>query len=243
MQLAVEKGAKLIIGSATDIKYSKDAKSIKSVLYKENGSSASLDATDILVTAGPWTPRIFPRAHIGAPRGHSVVVRPSRDLSPYVLFPNITAPPNGKIEDLLSPEIYPRPGDALHDFDTVYACGPDDYDVPLPDTSDSVKVDEWRCDDVFTAVKSVSKQIHDGQIITKQACYKPQIRPHEENEEVGPIVGPTGIKGLWLATGHDEWGVQNAPGTGLVMSEMIFEGKAHSADCESLDPKHFLKEE
>ncbi|KAK4693938.1 hypothetical protein P7C71_g3554, partial [Lecanoromycetidae sp. Uapishka_2] len=72
------------------------------------------------------------------------------------------------------------------------------------------------------------------------ACYKPQIRLHNDGEEVGPMVGSTGIKGLWLATGHDEWGISNAPGTGLVMSEMIFEGVARSADCESLDPKHFL---
>ena len=94
---------------------------------------------------------------------------------------------------------------------------------------------------MYTAVGSVSKPIHEGEVITKQACNRPQIRPHEEDEEVGPIVGPTGIQGLWLATGHDEWGIQNAPGTGLVMSEMIFDGAAHSADCESLDPKHFLK--
>ena len=33
------------------------------------------------------------------------------------------------------------------------------------------------------------------------------------------------------------------PATGLVMSEMIFEGKAHSADCETLDPEHFLVKE
>ena len=57
------------------------------------------------------------------------------------------------------------------------------------------------------------------------------------------MVGPTGIEGLWLATGHDEWGMQNSAGTGLVISEMIFEGKAHSANCESLDPKHFLEAE
>ena len=115
------------------------------------------------------------------------------------------------------------------------------YDVSLPSTSDSVKVDEQSCEDVWTAVKSVSREIHNGDVFTRQACYKPQIRPHEEEEEVGPIVGPTGIKGLWLATGHDEWGIHNAPGTGLVVSETISEGAAHSADCESLDPKHFLR--
>ena len=78
--------------------------------------------------------------------------------------------------------------------------------------------------------------------MTRQACYKPQIRPHEEDEEVGPVVGPAGITGVWLATGHDEWGIQNSAGTGLVISEMIMEGEAKSANCETLDPKHFLKD-
>ncbi len=240
-KLAEEKGAKIIIGSAIAIDFKKDSQGIKSIQYTQNGTTNSLPATDILLSAGPWTPKLFPRVHLKTPRGHSVVVKPSRNLSPYVLFPNIAAPPNGNVEQILSPEIYPRPGDRLHDFDTIYACGPDDYDVPLPNTSDAVAVDEHSCNDVWTAIKSVSQEIHDGDIITKQACYKPQIRPHEEGEEVGPMVGPTGIEGLWLATGHDEWGIQNGPGTGLVMSEMIFEGAAHSANCESLDPRHFWK--
>ena len=54
------------------------------------------------------------------------------------------------------------------------------------------------------------------------------------------MLGPTSIKSLWLATGHDEWGIQNAPGTGLIMRELILEGAAHSEHYYSLDPKHFL---
>ena len=242
-ELAEDQGAKIIIGSATAIDYAENNRSIVSVQYCQNGTLNSLPATDILLSAGPWTPKLFPRVHLKAPRGHSVVIKPSRNLSPYVLFPTITTPPNGSLENIPSPEIYPRPGDRLHNFDSVYACGPDDYNVPLPDTSGSVAVDDQRCNDVWIAVKSISQEIHDGEVITKQACYKPQIRPHEEDEEVGPMVGPTGIEGLWLATGHDEWGIQNAPGTGLVMSEMIFEGAARSANCDSLDPKHFLEED
>lgn len=157
-----------------------------------------------------------------------------------MLFTNIKPVLNHDHENDISPDIYPRPGDDLHNFDTVYAAGPDDYDIPLPTISDSVKVDERSCDRIRDAIGSVSEEIHDGDVITKQACYKAQIRAHEDGEEVGPIVGLTGIKGLWLATGHDEWGIQNGPGTGLVMSEMIFEGAARSADCEPLDPRHFL---
>ena len=242
-ELAEDHGAKIIIGSATAVDYAENNQSIVSVQYSQNGTNKSLPATDVLLCAGPWTPKIFTRVHLKAPRGHSVVIKPSRNLSPYVLFPTIVTPPNGNLEHILSPEIYPRPGDRLHNFDSVYACGPDDYDVPLPDTSKSVAVDDQSCNDVWTAVKSISQEIHDGVIITKQACYKPQIRPHEEGEEVGPMVGPTGIKGLWLATGHDEWGISNGPGTGKVMSEMILEGAAHSANCDSLNPKHFLEED
>ncbi|KAL8855022.1 MAG: hypothetical protein Q9221_000219 [Calogaya cf. arnoldii] len=111
-QLAKEKGAEVIIGSATAINYRDKNSGISSVSYTQNGTSKTLNATDILLAAGPWTPKLFPATNLGhPPRGHSVVVRPSRDLSPYVLFSNISAPGNGSLSNLLSPEIYPRPGD------------------------------------------------------------------------------------------------------------------------------------
>ena len=231
---------KLSLAPRTAIDYSHDCQSVRSVQYTENDTLKSLDATDVLIAAGPWTPRIFPKAHLRAPRGHSVVVRPRRALSPYVLDANISPAPRGRLREDLFLEIFPRPDDGLNDFDTVYSCGPDDYDVTLPATSDLIEVNEKSCTNIWDSLRSVSQEIHDGNLLTKQACYKAQIRPHDEGEEVGPMVGATGIKGLWLATGHDEWGIQNAPGTGLVMSEMIFEGAARSADCESLNPNHFL---
>ena len=240
-KLAVEQGAKVIIGRATNINYSPDNKSIASVSYSANGETTDLEATDIIIAAGPWMTDLFPRAALLTPRGHSIIIKPSDSLSPYVLFTNVERGLDGTVEEPISPEIYPRPPDTLHNFDTAYSSGPDDYDVPLPRSANEVQVDDARCEDVWNALKGVSQQLHGGQVITRQACYKPQIRQHEENEEVGPMVGPTGIGGLWLATGHDEWGMQNSAGTGLVMSEMLFEGEAHSADCESLDPKHFLK--
>lgn len=239
-ELAEDHGAKIIIGSAAAANYAEDNQSIVSVQYSQNGTTMSLPATDILFSGGPWTPKLFSRVHLKAPRGHSAVIKPSRGLSPYVLFLTIATPPNGSLEHILSPETYPRPGDRLHNFDSVHAGGPDDCKVPLPETSESVAVDDQSCNDAWTAVKSISPEIHDRETVTKQACYKPQIRLHEEGEEVGPMVGPTSIKGLWLATGHDEWGIQNAPGTGLIMNEMILEGAAHSEHCDSLDPKHFL---
>ena len=120
--LAEEKGAKIIIGSATAIDFKEDGQGIKSVQYTQNGTTKSMSATDILLSAGPWTPKLFPQVQLKTPRGHSVVVKPSRNVSPYVLFPKIAPPPNGNLEQILSPEIYPRPGDRLSIPDQGIDC-------------------------------------------------------------------------------------------------------------------------
>ncbi|PGH04971.1 hypothetical protein AJ79_06928 [Helicocarpus griseus UAMH5409] len=241
-KLAESKGVSFRLGtSVTKIHVNEERSAVESVDFTKDGQSETLDATDVLVAAGPWTSKLLPAVSLLTPRGHSIIVKPTRNLSPYILFPDIQTAVDGATDKLLSPDIYPRPADNLHQFNTVYASGPDDYEAELPSGTDNVPLEEKKCADVFKAIGSVFQEMHDGEIVAKQACYKPQIRKHEEAEEVGPTVGPVGdIQGLWLATGHDEWGIQNAPGTGLVMSEMIFEGRARSADCESLDPKHFL---
>ena len=58
-QLAKEKGAEVIIGSATAINYRDNNSGISSVSYTQNGTSKTLNATDILLAAGPWTPKLF----------------------------------------------------------------------------------------------------------------------------------------------------------------------------------------
>jgi len=235
-ELAKMGGASIVIGTATSINHDEGGSNVKSVTYTSQGETHELPATDVLVAAGPWTSKLLPQVKLQAPKGHSIVVQPSRDrISPYILFPDIRAS-----MPIVSPDIYPRPSDAFNSCDTIYASGPDYYDVPLPDLASDVTVEPDKVEDVWKAVKSVSQEIQDGTVITKQACYKAQIRKHEEEEETGPMVGPLDVGGLWLATGLDEWGVQNGPAVGLVMSEMILEGKATSADIESLDPKHWI---
>ena len=234
-ELARMGGASIIIGTVTSINYfdhddssgsgSSPSKAIKSVTYSTTATTSQgetkiqthdLPATDVLLAAGPWTSKLLPRVKLLAPKGHSIVVRPSSggdhtigNISPYILFPTIISSPT-TTTPILSPDIYPRPRDALNTFDAIYASGPDYHDVPLPDLVSEVTVEEDKADSVWRAVRSVSSRaIQDGAVITKQACHKAQIRKHEEDEEVGPIVGPVDdddVVGLWLATGLDEWG-------------------------------------
>lgn len=46
-----------------------------------------------------------------------------------------------------------------------------------------------------------------------------------------------------MATGHTCWGIQNSAATGKLVSEMLFEGKARSADVRGLDPRVFMGKE
>jgi glycine/D-amino acid oxidase-like deaminating enzyme len=77
--------------------------------------------------------------------------------------------------------------------------------------------------------------MREGEALTKQACYLPSV-----SGGGGPLIGETGFKGLWMATGHTCWGIQNSCATGKLMSEFIFEGSAKSAKIESLDPRRVL---
>ncbi|PMD29182.1 FAD dependent oxidoreductase [Hyaloscypha variabilis F] len=237
-QLAVEAGVNIIYGSVTAIDSFDNA--VKGVTYEEKGTRhiKTLPASDIVLAAGPWTSHVFPEAPIDAIRAHSVVIK--ADVSPWAVFTEIDLPKDfgRKTEDgakkrrhalNVNPEMYARPDG------TVYACGEGDTDVPLPKTSDLVICDDDRCQDIVDYISSISTPLRAGEVLVKQACYLPHL-----SAGGGPLIGETGIKGLWMASGHTCWGIQNSCATGKLMSEFIFEGAAKSARIESLDPRRFL---
>ena len=240
--LAQEKGAKITLGLVTSIDHSNDL--VKSVTYTDSKTSQShtIPATDVIVSAGPWTRSVYPPAPISALRAHSVTIRPSNPVSAYALFTEITLPPSfGYTNEStkskrahskqVTPEIYARPNNE------IYACGEGDTLVPLPATTADVETDLARCQDIIDYVGSISDELRDGEVLVRQACYLPNV---EARGAGGPLIGHTGVKGLFLAAGHTCWGIQNGPGTGKLMSEFVFEGRAVSAQVGSLDPRRVL---
>ena len=239
--LASGKGANIIIGSVTSIV--KSDNQVKSVTYISPSTSTShiIPATDVIICAGPWTRNIYPPAPISALRAHSVTIRPSRPVSAYALFTEITLPPSFGTTDIftkskskhskhVTPEIYARPNNE------VYACGEGDTLVPLPSTTADVVTDDARCQDIIDYISSISDEMRDGEVLVRQACYLPNV----EGAAQGPLIGETGIKGLLMATGHTCWGIQNGPGTGKLISEFVFDGRAKSASIGALDPRRVL---
>ena len=233
--LASEKGANIIIGKVNRI--DDEEAPTKQIQYTDNstGESKTLSATDVIVTAGPWSKQVWPSAPISNTRAHSVTIRPSRPTSAYCLFTSLSLPRNYK-EGVKSgpkhvtPEIYARPNNEL------YACGEGDHLVPLPASTADVQVDDSRCQDIVDYCSAFSDEMRDGEVLVRQACYLPIV-----STGGGPLVGPTESKGVWIATGHTCWGIQNGPATGKLMSEFIFDGKAKSANVNGLDPRRVLR--
>lgn len=229
--LAVEAGVEVVYGRVRDIDFSSGG--VRKVIYEDRTSKIKheLPVTDVILAAGPWTPILFPPAPINAVRAHSVLIK--ADVSPYAIFSEISLPKDCKRprkKSVVTPEIYPRPDG------TVYACGDADSSVPLPLSSELVNCDESQCQDIIDYISTISTVLREGQVLKKQACYLPSVKGNAN----GPLIGKTKLKGLFLATGHTCWGIQNSCATGKLMSEIIFDGETKSANISSLDPRLFI---
>jgi glycine/D-amino acid oxidase-like deaminating enzyme len=229
--LAEQSGAKIIYGSATEIKQQAGAVTGVSYKSKDSGEEHTLNASTVIITAGPWTRTIWPSAPISAMRAHSVTIKPTRPVSAYALFTSIDLPrsPTSKRSETVTPEIYARPNQE------VYACGEGDQLIALPTSSDLVQVDDQRCQDIIDHVSTVSEELRDGEVTARQACYLPNVSRGQ-----GPLIGETGVKGLLMGAGHTCWGIQNAPGTAKCLSELVWEGEVKSANLASLDPRRVM---
>jgi glycine/D-amino acid oxidase-like deaminating enzyme len=76
----------------------------------------------------------------------------------------------------------------------------------------------------------LSDELEGAECTAENACYLP-ISVRTGN----PIIGKL-RDGLWVASGHSCWGITLGPGTGKVMSELLMDGKATSADIGALSP-------
>lgn len=203
-----------------------------------SGDTRTLDVDDLVIAAGPWTgsliTQLFPRnllpAHlksassIDGSRAHSIVIESYKPLSADCLFTDMSYGPGGRKAG--APELYCRPDG------TAYVCGGSD-DAPLPETADEVEFDDTKVASLMeqSAVLSPSSLDVDAgaTLLAKQACYLPI-----SNRTGNPIIG--GRDGVYVAAGHSCWGITNSLGTGKALSELILDGKVHSADIRGLMP-------
>jgi len=181
-----------------------------------------LPAHYAIVAADPWTPTILPKVPITGTRNCAIHLRaPSKALSPDLVSFNNEVP-NSWFQRV---KFYPRPDDTIH-----ISAGTD----LLPASADLVKADKEMCEGLRRAADFISPHLQGLELLVEQACYRPALTIPGRDQKHGPLLASTPISGLILATGHDNWGDQNSPATGKMVSELVFDGKLISADISSL---------
>ena len=235
LKKAMETGAvDLILGKVDEIQFSEETGSATGITYiptktlgKPNEQHVSLKGDQIVLSMGPWTSKILPDCPISGLRAHSITIAPHNGtVSPYAIFTELKI---GRAK-YVSPEMYARK-------DEVYVCGEGDTLVDVPETTDDVEVIKEKCDQLFHYVGKLSPNLSKGHILKRQACYLPVL---DVPSSSGPLIGETNVENLYLASGHSCWGINNAPGTGKIMAELLLEGESHSADISALDPSLYF---
>ncbi|KAH3686541.1 hypothetical protein WICPIJ_002482, partial [Wickerhamomyces pijperi] len=237
LRKAVESGAvELILGKVEEILFSEDTGAAIGLNYAPTKNAAMNDTEEesieilgdqIVLSMGPWTSKILPDCPISGLRAHSITIAPHKGMvSPYAIFTELKIG-RGKY---VSPEMYARK-------EEVYVCGEGDTLVDLPETTDDVEVIKEKCDELFHYVGKLSPNLSRGHIVKRQACYLPVL---DVPSSSGPLIGETNVENLYLASGHSCWGINNAPGTGKILAELILEGECRSADISALDPSLYF---
>ena len=220
LKKAIESQAvELILGKVEEILFSDETGAAEGLRYIPTKSVQNTDdfveiyGDQIVLAMGPWTSKILPDCPISGLRAHSITVAPHNGtVSPYAIFTELKVGKNKYV----SPEIYARK-------DEVYVCGEGDTLVDLPETTDDVEVIKEKCDQLFHYVSKMSPNLSKGHILKRQACYLPVL---DVPSSSGPLIGETNVEGLYLASGHSCWGINNAPGTGMIMAELLLEGRS-----------------
>jgi glycine/D-amino acid oxidase-like deaminating enzyme len=228
----------LVIGKIDDIIINDETGECNGIIYHPSSAKAENDGTTnqkfelfgdkVIMSIGPWTSKILPDCPISGLRAHSIIIQPENveEISPYAVFTELKLNKN----KFVSPEIYARK-------DEVYVCGEGDSSVLIPETTDDVEVVTEKCEELFKYVSKLSNNLKNGKVLKRQACYLPVL---DIPSSSGPLIGETNVDNLYLASGHSCWGINNAPATGLLMSELILDGEATSCDISALNPSLYF---
>jgi sarcosine oxidase subunit beta len=64
---------------------------------------------------------------------------------------------------------------------------------------------------------------------------------YEVTPDAHPLLGPTSVEGFHVLAGFSGHGFMHAPGCGLLMAELLLDGKASTLDVACLAPDRFAR--
>lgn len=223
----------------------------------------AVPCTRLVITSGAWSPRVFsslfPKSSIRIPvsslAGHSLLVR-NAFHTPEQADTEACHALFAADEIGFSPELFSRIGGEL------YLAGLNSTMIPLPEHPSDVKVNPESIEQMKKCAAGMIGAV-DGKPmevlrealvsqflclneswvfqLTRCQCFRPVTasgrplicRIPDAKLGGGLKTRKAGDGGVFLAAGHGAWGICQAPGTGLVMSELI-EGRSTSANISAL---------
>ncbi len=219
LDAAVAKGASLRRGAVSGIELGKTGSKVNGVRVGEE----VLPADAAVIAMGPWSilaSAWLPLPLVAGMKSHSIVIDAAKPIPAQALFVEFVSDPG----EARSPEVVPRADGK------VYVCGISD-DEPLPGDPSMVTVRDDACDELHALSGVLSTTLGRGVVVRRQACYRPIC------EDAMPIMGKApGVTGAYVASGHNCWGMLNAPASGLAMAELIADGASRSIDLSPFDP-------
>ncbi|MBR0691685.1 FAD-binding oxidoreductase [Bradyrhizobium lablabi] len=182
-----------------------------------------IEADAIVVAMGPWSllaaewmslPAVFGQ------RSPSLIYDTGTDVPPHALFLDY----HDETGEVVSVEVFPRADGSTH----ITALS--DI-VPLPIDPAAVKPESEAIDRLQAIAERLSPVFRAGRIVARQACFRPVT------QDGLPLIGKVPrSEGIYIATGHNVWGILNSPATGEAMAELIADGAAHTLNLAPFDP-------
>ncbi len=218
MAAARRRGAELRAGVVTGLASTADGSAVTGAIV--DGETVPADA--VVVAMGPWSVLAcawLPLPAVGGLKGHSLVFEYTPER-PSALFVECEVAAG----EVHAPEVFPRPDG------TTYVCGlPGEGDLPVDpgDVGTEPKAEAA----LRAMVATFAPELARARALAFQACYRPITR------DGLPLIGQVGgIEGAYVATGHNVWGILNAPATGEAMAELLAEGRSSQVDLAAFDP-------
>ena len=222
MRAAQKHGAQVRVGQVTGLVRPGDEPAVKGAIVDgAEGSAIEADAT--VIAMGPWSilaTEWLPLPAVFGQQSPSLVYDTGTDVPADALFLEYR---DESGEDV-SVEVFPRADGSTH----VCAFS---GDAPLPLDPARVAPEPDVIERLRAVCERLSPAFSRDRIVAKQACFRPITQDYV------PLIGRVPrVAGAYVATGHNVWGILNAPATGEAMAELIVDGKAHTVDLSPFDP-------
>jgi glycine/D-amino acid oxidase-like deaminating enzyme len=219
MNAAQGQGAQLRRGRITGIVRRADGSTVGGV--EVDGDVIEADA--VVVAMGPWSllaagwmvlPAVFGQ------RSPSLVYHTGTEIPAEALFLDY----HEESGAVVTVEVFPRA-----DGSTLITAFSDQ--APLPRDPAAVTPDPDEIDRLQAIAERLSPIFRTDKIIARQACFRPVT------QDGLPLIGKVPrSEGAYVASGHNVWGILNAPATGEALAELIADGVSRSTDLTPFDP-------